>query len=116
MNLKKFALKDYFNDNITLKDFHIDSINRKTILIYDISQKTLIGPKPLRIRFDKLDGFIRIYNGTVHEKYDELDILYRIRYLISRKSGIAYMFSRYYAKIKVDSYSYLPIRENIDFA
>ena len=37
MNLKKFALKDYFDDNITLKDFHIDSINSKNILIYDIS-------------------------------------------------------------------------------
>ena len=114
MNLKKFTLKYYFDDNITLKDFHIDNINRKNILIYDISQKTLIGPKPLRIRFDKLDGFIRIYNGTGHEKYD---VIYnRIRYLINRKSGITYIFSHYYAKIKVDSYSYLPIRENIGFA
>ena len=37
MNLKKFTLKYYFDDNITLKDFHIDNINRKNILIYDIS-------------------------------------------------------------------------------
>ena len=33
-------------------------------MIYDISYKTLIDPKPLRIRFDKIDGFVRIYDGT----------------------------------------------------
>ena len=33
-------------------------------MIYDISYKTLIDPKPLSIRFDKIDGFIRIYDGT----------------------------------------------------
>ena len=33
-------------------------------MIYDISYKTLIDPKPLRIRFDKYDGFVRIYDGT----------------------------------------------------
>ena len=27
----------------------------------NILDKTLIGAKPLRIRFDKVDGFIRIY-------------------------------------------------------
>ena len=26
--------------------------------------KILITAKPLRIRFDKIDGFIRIYDGT----------------------------------------------------
>ena len=34
------------------------------ILIYDILYKTLIGLKPFCIRFDKIDGFIRIYDGT----------------------------------------------------
>ena len=38
--------------------------NLMKILIYDISHKTLIGSKPLRIRFDKIDRIIRIYNGT----------------------------------------------------
>ena len=33
-------------------------------LIYDISYKTSIDLKPLQIRFDKIDGFIRIYDGT----------------------------------------------------
>ena len=31
-----------------------------------------------------------------------------IRYLISLKSGITYIFSHYHAKIKVDSYDSLP--------
>ena len=35
-----------------------------TNLIDDISYKTLIRPKPLRIRFDKIDAFITIHNGT----------------------------------------------------
>ena len=77
----------------------------------------MIGAKPLRIRFDKIDGFIRIYDGTRYlllfgsEKYDVIDN--RIRYLISLKSSIAYAFSHYYAKIKVDSYDSLPIEERL---
>ena len=31
---------------------------------YHVAYKTLIGAKPLRIMFDKVDGFIRDYNGT----------------------------------------------------
>ena len=31
---------------------------------YDISYKTLIGSTPVRIRFNKIDEFIRIYDGT----------------------------------------------------
>ena len=33
-------------------------------MIYDVFCKTLIGAKPLRILFDKVDGFIRDYHGT----------------------------------------------------
>ena len=54
---------------MNLEDFDLDNIlidekSHENILIYDISYKTLIGSKPLRIRFDKIDGFIRIYDGT----------------------------------------------------
>ena len=71
-------------DGITkFEDFHfhnilIDEILHENILIYNISYKTLIGAKPLRIRFDKIDGFIRIYDGNKHlvllglEKYDSI--------------------------------------------
>ena len=85
-------------------------------MIYDILYKTLIDPKPLRNRSDKIDGFIKTFDGTRYltlfasENYDA--IYDRIRYLISLKSGITYIFSRYFAKIKVDSYDSLPI----DFA
>ena len=41
------------------------------------------------------------------------DAIYnRIRYLISEKSVISYVFSHYYVKIKVDSYAYLAIEKN----
>ena len=55
----------YFDDTNKLEDFDINNIlidekSLENILIYDISYKTLIDPKPLRIRFDELDGFIRI--------------------------------------------------------
>ena len=33
-------------------------------MIYDISYKAFMGAKPLQIRFDKIDGFIEIYDGT----------------------------------------------------
>ena len=36
----------------------------KNVLVYDISDKTLIGAKPLCIRFDKVDGFIIVYDET----------------------------------------------------
>ena len=67
--LKKVCIKNrtycYFDDIIKLEDFDIDNIlidekSQKNILIYDISYKTLIGSKPLRIRFNKIDRFIGI--------------------------------------------------------
>ena len=37
----------------------------------------------------------------------------KIKYLISQKSGIAYIFSHYFAEIKVDSYDTLPIEKGL---
>ena len=59
----------YFDDIIKLEDFDIDSIlidekSCKNILTHEISYKNLIAPKILRITFDKIDGCIRIYDGT----------------------------------------------------
>ena len=108
----------YFDDIIKLED-KIEEKSRKNILIYDISYKTLTDPKPLRIRFNKVDGFIIMYDGTRYltllgsEKYDA--IYNRIRYLINLKSSITYIFSHYFAKIKVDIYHSLPV-EKIVFA
>ena len=69
----------------------------------------------MRIRFDKIDGIIRIYDGTRYitlfgtKKYDA--IYDGIRYLISIKSSTTFIFSHYFAKIKVDSYDSLPIEK-----
>ena len=74
----------------------IDEKSYEKIFIYDISYKTLIRAKPLRVRFDKIDEFVRIYDGTSYlvffapEKYDA--IYSRIRYLISLKITITYVF------------------------
>ena len=50
----------YFDDIIKLEDLDLDNIlidekSIENILIYDISYKTLIDPKPLRIRFFKIE-------------------------------------------------------------
>ena len=37
----------------------------ENILVYNISYKTSAGPKSLRIRFDKIDGFIRDLDGEI---------------------------------------------------
>ena len=99
--LKKVYIKNrtcyYFVEIIKLEHSDIDNIlinekSHENILI-DISYKTLIGPETLRIRFDKIDGFIKISDGT---KYLVLlgylvlspAIYNKIRYLISLKSSI----------------------------
>ena len=66
--MRKFILKIVpviISMTIKLEDIDFDNIlidekSLKNILIYDISYKTLIGLKPLRIRFGKIEGFIRI--------------------------------------------------------
>ena len=35
----------------------------ENILIYDILYKNFMSAKPLRIRFDEIDGFIKNYDG-----------------------------------------------------
>ena len=56
----------------------IDKKSHENIFICDLSCKSLIGPKPLCIRFDKIDEFIRIFTWTrylvifVSEKCDAI--------------------------------------------
>ena len=63
-----------------------------------------MGPKTLPIR---LDGFIKIYDGTKYLTYfgsENYHAIYnRIRHLIRLKSSITYIFAHSFAKIKVDS-------------
>ena len=69
VNQKKLILKimrfiismshDLDFDNILIKER-----SYKNILAYNISYKTLIGAKRLRIRFDNVNEFIRVYDGN----------------------------------------------------
>ena len=71
-------------------------------MIYYISNKTLIDPKPLYIICNKIGGFVETYDGTRYlilfdsEKYDA--IYDRIRYVISLKSDITYLFVSLFCK------------------
>ena len=75
-------------------------------MIYKISYKTLIGAKPFRIIFNKVNRFIRVSDEAKYlifiglEKYNA--IYDRIRSFLSLKS-FTYLFSYNYAKIKIDS-------------
>ena len=84
----------YFNEIIKTKDFDfnnilIDKKSYENTLFYNISYKSLIDTNPLRIRFDKVNGFIRVCDGTRYlvwfcpEKHNT--IFNRIRYIIRDK-------------------------------
>ena len=71
----------YFDDISKIEDFDINKIliNKKpyeNILVYSIACKTLVDSKPLHIRFNKIHGFITVYDGTIYlvlfgkEKFD----------------------------------------------
>ena len=72
----------------------MDEKSYQNILVYDILYTSLFDAIPLFIRFKKVDGFIRVYDG--------LDIWH---YLLWK---IWYYWQHNYAKIKLDSYDSLP--------
>ena len=78
-----------------------------------------MGSIPLRIKFEKIDGFIKIYDGIRdlvlfgYFLYDE--IFNRIRYLISEKSGIKDSINYNHGIIKIYSYNSLPIEKILAF-
>ena len=104
-------------EDFDLRNILIDEKSYENILVYNIQYKRLI--KPLRITFNKIDGFIKVYDGT---KYlvlfgnEKCDYIYNgIRYLRSLKSDITDVISHKYAKIKVDSYNSLPLEKAMAF-
>ena len=114
----------YFDDKIKFEDFDLDNILMdekpfENIFVYDILYKTLIGAKPFRIWLDKVDGFVRVYNGTrclvlfSDEKY--VFISNRITYLIGVKSSLPYVFFYNDVKMKVHSYDSLPLKKTLTF-
>ena len=114
----------YFDDITKIGGFNfnnilIDEKSYKNILVYNMSYKILIGAKPLRIRFNEVGGFIRIFDGTRYLVLfgpEECDVIFnRIRYLIGVNSSITYVISHYYAKIKVDLYNFLLLEKTLKF-
>ena len=87
--------------------------------IYDISYKKFVGTKPMRIRFDNVDGFIKTYDGTRYlvlfdpERYD--GIYKRIKHIVSEKSSIKYSIDNNFFWIKIDSYNSLPTEKALTF-
>ena len=72
--LKEIDIKNracyYFDDIINGTDINFSNVllDKKlyeNISVYDISYKTSTGPKPLRIRFNKIDGFIMVLDGKI---------------------------------------------------
>ena len=82
-------------------------------MVYHISYNTLIGAEPLCIRFDEVDGFIRVYDGTRYlvlfgsQNYDA--IYDKIRYLIRQKRAAASpSISHNCRRIKINVHDFLP--------
>ena len=101
--LKETDIKNYvcyyFDDIINGKNINFSNILLvkklyEDISLYDISYKTSKGPKPLRIRFDKIDGFIMVLDVKIKHlvlfDYGLLDKMCdKIGYLITKKGGNA---------------------------
>ena len=57
--------RDIYSRDILL-DEKLYEENRENILIFDISYKTSTGAKLLRFLFDKIDGFVKVYNRITY--------------------------------------------------
>ena len=71
--LKQIDIKNcrcyYFHDTFKIIDFVLDNVlidgkYDKNILVYNNSHKTLIDATPFHIKFNKVNGFIRVYDGN----------------------------------------------------
>ena len=96
-------MNNWKETSIKNEDFDLDNISKdeksyKNLSVYNTSYKTFTTAKPLRIRFDKIGGFIRFYDETRHFAFfgsEKHDLIYnRIKYLIVVKSGIICYFSK----------------------
>ena len=77
--LKEISIKNrtcyYFND-FDFDTILIDEKACENILVSNISRKTLMSAKLLLLRFDKINGFIKVHDGNRYlvlfggEEYD----------------------------------------------
>ena len=118
----------YFDDIIKDRDIYSVDISwdeksyetYQNILFYNISYKSSTGPKPLHIRFDKRNGFIRVLDAEIEDlvlfDYELFDkTCDRIKYLISKKNGITDSINHNFGKIRIDSYNFLSIEKILTF-
>ena len=75
---------------INFSNILLDKKLYENISVYNISYKTPTGPKPLLIRFDKIDGFILALDGKNKHlilcDYGLFSKIYdKIKHLISKK-------------------------------
>ena len=127
--LKEIDIKNrpcyYFDDIITDRyiysvDILLDEKIYENISDYDILYKTSIGPKPFRVRFNNMDGFIRVLDGEIKRlvlfDYELLDkICDKIKHLTSEKGGITDSINHNFGDIRIDSYNFLPIEKILSF-
>ena len=105
---------------INFSNILLDENVYQNISVYNILYKTPAGPKPLRIRFDKIDGFIIglddknkhliLFDCGLFNK-----ICDKIKYLISKKSDVTNRTNHNFGKIRIDSYNLLPIEKILTF-
>ena len=111
----------YFDDiingiKINFSNILLDKRLYEIISVYNILYKIPTGPKSLRIRFDKIDGFIISLDGEIkhlilfdYRLFNQ--IFNKVKYLITRKSGITNSITYNLGKIRIDSYNSLPIKK-----
>ena len=98
----------YFDNKIngTKRNFGNSLLDKKlyeNISVYDISYKTQRDPKPVRIRFDKIDGFIMVLNGKIKDL-----VLLAFHVVILIKSVVNKNKNKYYYNrfLEKDLYKY----------
>ena len=118
--LKEIDIKNracYYFDDI-IKDY--DKKLYENISAYDISYKTSTGPKPLHIRFNKIDELIRVRGGKfrylVLFDYGLFDKIFdRNKYLIGEKSGITESINHNFGRIRIDSFDSFLVEKILTF-
>ena len=75
----------------------------------------------MHIRFDKLNGFVRVRGNEFRHLllfdyglFDEDDD--KIKYLISEESGFTDNINHNFGVIRIDSYNFLPIEKILSFS
>ena len=100
--------------------FLLDKKLYKNISVYNISYKIPTDSKPLRIRFNRIDGFIIVFDGkNKHLLLFDYGLFNKIcdkvKYILSKECGIANSINHNFGKIRIDSSNSLPIKKIVTF-